>query len=449
MYFPTAFQTVPYFTSAYESEAGAADEAARNVDARIATYIATHMGTPIADASCQAPPAPDKDANITLVNANIRDVQTVVASEHFTAISTLSLTHPDAESLAFLAAFLVEHPQAATTLQLHVKDPIAPETMARLGDRALKALVLDYGDEQVDPAVLTALAHSNTPISLRGEFPPHAFLAASHIPTLTHLCMTGRGFDDNYARWLSCHPRLEVLSLGANWNLSARSIESIAALPQLRELRVNEFLAPLITDRVAAVLAESSRFESLEVHCVETTLSPGSVAALSKSLTLTTLRVPIAAPLQHFSALASVEHLAFHRTNMRSTVTLDAASAAAIASLPRLKSLVLPTLSYEKGALAILLGRTGAENMTFNGDHAFETGAIVALSYNERIKALTIKDASLSAANIAAMVRHPTLERLTISNLEFIRKSGHPTLSLVTNDVVDAPADPGFLRSML
>jgi hypothetical protein len=368
------------------------------------------------------------------VDTTSGELEPLLRSERFQHITTLHIHDPDAASLALLCAHLKAHPRPSLTLQLFPKSEVSPEAAIRLSDLTLRELRLDYGVDGIDGRVLAGLTQSKSPICLRGYFAPDTFIGASKIALLTSLEVIGKNFDNSSAQLFDRHPALEVLSVDANWGLSAGAFEVIAALPMLRELRVTEWCVPVVNDRVAKALAGNPRFETLDIHGISPCMSESSFSALCESASLKTLRIPIFEKLHDLRNLQSLENLEFYSESSNGRRLLTREMASTLINLPHLTSLSLPPLHYDAGALPLILSKTRVSHLVFQGYRCFTEQDCDALMSNANLRKLTMADGNLSSINIPVLIKHPTLETLQVGELVFTRKPGDKTLSLQASD---------------
>jgi hypothetical protein len=390
----------------------------------------------------------ERDISNTAVTYGRDDnIETLMKAASFRHIRTLRLVHPDQKQLADLLDRLEAHKHKALTIHLLPAISLRPDLAKRLSVVYIGGLHLDYETHGADKLVLGAFSKSKFPISLRGNFTQDGLKAASCIASLTSLHMTGRGFDDQTARYFTSHRSLETVFLGVNWNLSSQGVGAIASIPTLRALSIDDWSPRWVSGDVARTLAISPQFESLEIRTKGPAVPSANFSVLSESTTLKSLRI-LSAPLMPYLAnFRSLEHLELHNDPFKGIVCLEAASARIFTGLPNLRSLQLTSMFFKRDALATIFICSRVQKLAFCGYHWFHDGDTAALAFNDHIKELTVKDGYLPADEIVSLLRHPSLERLQINNLEFLRRPGEPTLKLRDTDTLPAPADKSDNRS--
>lgn len=377
------------------------------------------------------------------------DIESFISSKRFKRVTKLYVPHLDRAKLSRLIDQLAAHPSKALTLHIAPASTLGSDLAKRLTALPIKGLHLDYESQGIDIQVLESLNKSQFPIALRGNLSRDGFFAASRIPTLTTLDMTGRGLDDKTAQLFASHESLQSVFLGVNWNLSSQGVGAIAAIPTLRNLSIDDWSPRWVSADVARTLAASRRFESLDIRSKGPAVPSVNFSMLCESKTLKTLRIPSAPSMPYLSSLRSLEHLELHNDSFRGIVCLDPTSARVLTSLPKLQSLRLSSMYFRGGALAAILTGSRVQKLEFHGYHWFHEGDILALSSNKHVKELAIKDGYLPAADIAALLSHPSLDRFCINKLEFVRLPGAARLTLQEENAVSVRANVENLRSRL
>lgn len=377
------------------------------------------------------------------------DIRTFVLSQRFKDMTILVIRNLGDPKLSELIKQLTAHPPKALTLHLHLASALRADVATRISALPLKALHLNYETHIVDTQVLKALSKSSFPIALSGDFTRNNFLAASRMPTLTTLHMTGRGLDDQAARLFASHPALETVCLGINWNLSSEGVGIIAALPTLRELSIDDWSPRWASAAVARTLAANRRFESLDIRSRGPAVPNANFSMLCESKTLTSLRMPSTTSMPYLANFRTLEHLELHSDAFRGIVCLDPTSARILTSLPKLQSLRLSSMYFKGDALATILRYCRAPTLAFQGYHWFHDGDILALTSNKTVRELIIEDGYLPAADIVTLLSHRSLDRLCINKLEFARPAGHAKLILCEDDATDVFNNARDIRSRL
>jgi hypothetical protein len=231
------------------------------------------------------------------------------------------------------------------------------------------------------------------------------------------------------------------MGTSVNWNLSSQGVGAIASIPTLRALSIDDWSPRWVSGEVGRTLATSPQFESLEIRSKGPAVPSANFSVLGESTTLKSLRIPSAPSMPYLENLHSLEHVELHNDPFKGIVCLEAASAHILTGLPNLRSLQLTSMFFKRDALATILTRSSAQKLVFYGYHWFHDGDTAALASNNHIKELTIKDGYLPAAEIVSLLSHPSLDRLQINNLEFLRRPGEATLKLRGADTLRAQSD--------
>jgi len=384
------------------------------------------------------------DQALTVITLRRWHVEAFINSPGFNHVKTLCIEHPDNESLARLATHLEAHPRRGLALRLSsnaISSPnslpggyqISADTMARLNGLPLAALHIDKVLGFRSDDVLDALATCPFPVDLAGVFSRDALMAASRIAKLRTLTIGGMEFDDGLARMFSTHSALEAISVGTSRDVSSAGVIALASIPTLRTLCVDLWTDIVQIDAASAsAIAANPALNTLKVTEGQG-LSEESFAALSPSQNLTTLHVHFREGMLELGNMASLRHLAFTPSTWAPPVKMDVASAASIARLPALETIILPNMKSEIGALAAILTSSPAHTITFEGYYDFDQEELAALQANTHVRELIFKKGGMNHDTIDAMLQHPTLERVRIMARELRRIPGQALLIDVTD----------------
>ena len=331
----------------------------------------------------------------------------------FQHVDTLSIDVVDHAATDYFAQSLAVRPRLGLTLDVMHGFANLTSTLTKLSAVPLAGLVLR--SPNLDDQVLHALRHFRAPITLIGRFAIHQFAALSHIPTLTELLLLSPNIDEAAAEQLSSHGALRSLALPLMPELTPQCIALLGHIVSLREWRLTEMVyeyCPLSTS-VAQALAENRWLEKLVIKTYTQPVSRACFHALSTSQTLKKLEISVCEGLERLGHLETLEHLHLNG-RCRGSPPINQQTAASLAKLVKLRSLVIVGAQFTPGALSTLLTVSPAstlylKSVSLTDDH------LNALIDNGSLRVLTLVDIALTQAQVATLWAHPQLVKLRIA----------------------------------
>ena len=336
-------------------------------------------------------------------------------TDGFKHIKTLHLRQTDGAALILLANRLTTHPRSNLVIDIAECHVGLFDALLALGALSLGALRLK--GVYVTPEVVGALAESTFPITLTGYMTREELMNAARIPTLVELAVSSAQFSDDVALSFTAHPALQRLSFPVNQSFSSTGLSYLAAMPDLRSLRVYDtvFMANAISATTARRLAAQGTLESLSIQTRMEPLSDACLSALSNSRTLKSLGISLSSGIHHVTRMAALEHLTLDGSCFGSR-PMDVPTAHLIGAMPTLNALQLERITFHRDAFRTLIWHLRAETLSLTTMSVEEDG-VVALLANTQLTSLSFVDVRIAPAHLVALCQHATLERLTIDGV--------------------------------
>lgn len=351
-----------------------------------------------------------------------------IGSAGFQSVTTLRVGSLDGAELRALIAHLAAHPRPGMTLRFDgARMEWDAATLAELSALRLGGLALRLRSAVSDE--LAALVPCGYPIDLEmRDATREALGAAANLPTLRRLTSSAVGMDEHLAQRFATRGVLEALALRIDARVSPRTLQTLAAIPSLRECYLNARNAPDIDVATARAFAANACLENLTIVSNGAGLDEDGFAALSRSRSLTTLRVPLRTGMLSLADMTSVSTLVFGGRGTFPYAMLDVATARSIAALPALDSIAFPIMNREAGALTPILKDGTARRLAFSwvtawgNDDFLRPDERAALAANQRLQALSFHQGDLHGPDLDVVLRHPTIEYVKSGGTEYRRR---------------------------
>lgn len=348
-------------------------------------------------------------------------------SDSFKNVRNLDASLLDQATLDQLITHLAAHPRAEMTIRLGPpRISINTHTLLGLSTLSLKGLVLELA--LAGPDDLNALAACRFPVEFldMGIMTHEQLVAASSLPTLRRLATSSHLMTEEVATRFAAHRALEALSIHIFRATSSQTLQLLASIPTLRELHVNGRYGNDLDVPTARALAANASLKNLRVWSYGPGLNDDGFAALSRSQSLTTLRVPLHATMRGLADMTSVRNLVFDSPGTLPYPRLDAATSRSIAALPALESIAFPDMKREPDALTAILKDSVASKLEFWSSHSddgpfFNADERTALLANTKLKAWEFVIDDLQASDRDILLNHPTIAHVKLGSREYTR----------------------------
>ena len=361
------------------------------------------------------------------------DLLSFIAANSFLRVKDMQLVGPSDAALQALITHLAAHPRLGLTLSLSGNDPAlqrpAPidasaETLRRISALPLNTLQLyvsEAGSGAVVSRQLAALVGCRYGVELFAPRTMHRLelIAASNLPTLTRLEVRSARLTEEVTDRFAGHPALQVLHVNDMDGATNPSIEALATIPTLCELRIGGVGKGTIEESAAMALAKLPVLATLELTNYAR-LPEAAFAFLARIKSLRTLTIRYQPAMRELANMVSLTRLSLD-VQFERPYEFDPITAATIAGLPKLETFELHLLKTADPDTVGALCRNSAfrKFILFIGSDLHEA-VLAVLVANTRLTELTIHNFSnvsgFSQHTVDTLRRHPTLYRLTVVN---------------------------------